>query len=141
MSFHIEHYQDGRHHRSGVYASRGDAVLAALRVKAAPVLIVEGDDSVSPGGGDVVAVVLKAGEIINVGEKPSWWAELPNASQEKVLEGGRLDAAVVTAVAHAGGSVAATAWEGGPADEWELTPAEDHTWVRAEAARRIVRGR
>ena len=140
MSFHIEHHLDGRHHRSGVYASRGDAVLAALRVKAAPVLIVEGDDSVPPGGGDVVVVVLKAGEIINFGEQPSWWTGLPNASQEKLLEGGRLHADVVTAIAHAGGSVAATAWEGGPTDEWELTPAEDHNWVRAEAARRRVRG-
>lgn len=140
MSFHIEHLQDGRHHRSGVFASRGDAVLVALRAKVAPVLIVEGGDSVSPGGGDVVVVVLKAGEIVSVGEQPSWWAGLPTASQKMLLAGGHLDAATVDAVAHAGGSVAATAWEGGPTDEWELTLAEDHNWVRTEAARRKVRG-
>jgi hypothetical protein len=138
MSFHIEHRLDNRHQRTGTFASRGEAVLAALRLKTTPVLIIEGDDSVSPGDGAVVAVVLKRGEVVTAGAEPAWWSSISEPSRKKLLAGGQLDTDVVTDVTDAGGGVAATAWERGPMDEWELTPAADHNWVRVEAARRDV---
>lgn len=138
MSFHIEHTLDGRQTRTGAYDSLGEAVMAALGVKRAPVLIV--DDSVSSADGQPVAVVLKKGEVLTATDEPEWWSRLKKAYQEKLLAGGRLDAAVVTDLTDAGGAVAATAWESGPVEEWELTPASDHDWVRFEAARRAVRG-
>ncbi len=138
MSFHIEHTLDGRQTSTGAYDSLGEAVMAALGVKRAPVLIV--DDSVSSADGQPVAVVLKKGEVLTATDEPEWWSRLKKASQEKLLAGGRLDAAVVTDLTDAGGAVAATAWESGPVEEWELTPASDHDWVRFEAARQAIRG-
>lgn len=137
MSFHIEHTLDGRQTSTGAYDSLGEAVMAALGVKRAPVLIV--DDS---AGGDAgtVAVVLKKGEVLTATAEPEWWGRLKTPSQQKLLAGGRLDASVVTDITDAGGAVAATAWESGPVEEWELTPASDHDWVRFEAARRSIRG-
>ena len=136
MSFHIEHALDGRHTRTGTYDSLGEAVMAALGVKRPPVLIVD-DDSATE---DAVAVVLKKGEVLTATAEPEWWSRLKKASQQKLLAGGRLDAAVVTDLTDAGGAIAATEWESGPVEEWELTPASDHDWVRFEAARRSVRG-
>lgn len=136
MSFHIEHTLDGRHTSSGSYDSLGEAVIAALGVRRAPVLVVD-DDSGDP---DAVAVVLKKGEVLTATAEPEWWGRVKKTSQEKLLSGGRLDAGVVTDITEAGGAVAATAWESGPVEEWELTPASDHDWVRFEAARRSVRG-
>jgi hypothetical protein len=137
MSFHIEHTLDGRHTRTGTYDSLGEAVIAALGVKRAPVLVV---DESADGDADAVAVVLKKGEVLTAAAEPEWWGRLKKASQQKLLAGGRLDAAVVSDLTDAGGAVAATAWESGPVEEWELTPASDHDWVRFEAARRQVRG-
>ena len=137
MTFHIEHTLDGRHTSNGSYDSLGEAVIAALGVKRAPVLVV--DDSAAADA-DAVAVVLKKGEVLTATAEPEWWARLKTPSQQKLLAGGRLDAAVVTDITDAGGAVAATAWESGPVDEWELTPASDHDWVRFEAARRSIRG-
>ncbi|MFJ4998848.1 hypothetical protein ACIP5T_11880 [Microbacterium sp. NPDC088619] len=137
MTFHIEHTLDGRHTSTGSYDSLGAAVIAALGVKRAPVLVV--DDSAT-GDADAVAVVLKKGEVLTATAEPEWWGRLKTPSRQKLLAGGRLDAAVVTDITDAGGAVAATAWESGPVDEWELTPASDHDWVRFEAARRSIRG-
>lgn len=136
MSFHIEHTLDGRRTSIGSYDSLGEAVMAALGVKRAPVLVVD-DDS---GDADAVAVVLKKGEVLTATAEPEWWGRVRKPSQEKLLAGGPLDAIVVTDVTEAGGAVAATAWESGPVEEWELTPASDHDWVRFEAARRSIRG-
>ncbi|MEV7799601.1 hypothetical protein AB0O14_10955 [Microbacterium foliorum] len=136
MSFHIEHTLDGRHTSSGSYDSLGEAVMAALGVKRAPVLVVD-DDS---GDADAVAVVLKKGEVLTATAEPEWWGRVKKPSQEMLLVGGRLDAGVVADITEAGGAVAATAWESGPVEEWELTPASDHDWVRFEAARRSIRG-
>lgn len=137
MGFHIEHTLDGRHTSTGSYDSLGEAVIAALGVRRAPVLVV--DDS-APGDADAVAVVLKKGEVLTATAEPEWWGRLKKPSQEKLLTGGRLDAGVVTDITEAGGAVAATAWESGPVEEWELTPASDHDWVRFESARRSIRG-
>ncbi|WP_394195079.1 hypothetical protein [Microbacterium foliorum] len=137
MSFHIEHTLDGRRASTGAYDSLGEAVMAALGVKRPPVLVVD-DSAVS--GTDAVAAVLKKGEVLTATPEPEWWGRVKKASQDKLLAGGRLDAAVVTDLTDAGGAVAATAWESGPVEEWELTPASDHDWVRFEAARRSIRG-
>ncbi|MDR6143443.1 hypothetical protein QE375_002997 [Microbacterium foliorum] len=137
MSFHIEHTLDGRRTSTGSYDTLGEAVIAALGVRRAPVLVVE--DS-APGDADAVAVVLKKGEVLTATAEPEWWGRVTKASQQKLLAGSRLDAAVVTDLTDAGGAVAATAWESGPVEEWELTPASDHDWVRFEAARRAIRG-
>ena len=137
MSFHIEHSAGGR---TDGYDSLGEAVIAALHLTHAPVLIVSDGDSTSPGEAQVVAAVLKKGEVLTATPEPEWWGRLKGSSQQKLLAGGRLDAVVVEDLTDAGGAVAATAWEGGPVDEWELTPASDHDWVRFEAARRLIRG-
>ena len=137
MSFHIEHTLDGRRASTGAYDSLGEAVMAALGVKRPPVLVV--DDS-ADSGADAVAAVLKKGEVLTATPEPEWWGRVKKTSQDKLLAGGRLDAAVVTDLTDAGGAVAATAWESGPVEEWELTPASDHDWVRFEAARRSIRG-
>lgn len=139
MSFHIEYRVKGDHRREGTYDSRGEAVLAALRAKAEPALIVENAEGADAGTGDVVAVVLKRGEIVSVGPAPEWWGSIREPSRKKLLAGGVLDAKVVADVTEAGGSVFALDWESGPMSEWELTPPSDHDWVRAEAAVRGIR--
>lgn len=139
MSFHIEYRAKGEHHRAGTYDSRGEAVLAALREKAEPALIVEGADETPPGSGGVVAVVLKRGEVVSVGAAPEWWGSIREQSRKKLLAGDVLDPKVVANVTEAGGAVVAVGWESGPMSEWELTPPSDHDWVRAEAAVRRIR--
>ena len=114
-------------------------MLAALRAKAEPALIVEDAEGAASEAGDVVAVVLKRGEIVSIGSAPEWWDSIREPSRKKLLAGGVLDAKVVADVTEAGGSVFAVGWESGPMSEWELTPPGDHDWVRAEAAVRSVR--
>ncbi|KQR39223.1 hypothetical protein [Microbacterium sp. Leaf159] len=84
MSFHLEHRLDGRQHRTGTFASRGDALLAALRTPRMPVLIVEGAGSVSPGAGEVTAVVLKRGEVLPSRDEPAWWSDSDNTDDFSV---------------------------------------------------------
>jgi hypothetical protein len=140
MSFHIERTIDGRAHRSGTFDSRGEAILAALATKDAPVLVVEDDDSVSPGNGTVVSAVLKRGEILNASAEPTWWSSVSESTRQALLHSGVLSERVVTDITHAGGAVGATQWVSGPMSQWELVPSTDHDWVRFEAARRAVRG-
>lgn len=140
MSFHLEHLLDGRHHRTGTFNSHGEALLAALRIRQTPVLIVEDADNVSPGSGDVITVVLQRGELIPSRDEPSWWAGVGRTTQRALLNGDTLSADVVTDVTRAGGTVVASAWESGPIGDWELTPTSDGEWIRFEAARRQVRG-
>ncbi|MBT2484096.1 MULTISPECIES: hypothetical protein [unclassified Microbacterium] len=140
MSFHIEHTLNGRHHSSGEFPTQGDALLAALGVKRPPVLIVDDASTVPPAAGDVVAAVLKKGEILSRGTEPGWWGSIRETTRRKVLAGASLDANAVADITDAGGTVVATAWESGPIEEWELTPPSDSDWVRLEAACRQVRG-
>ncbi|MEJ1088204.1 hypothetical protein WDU99_07735 [Microbacterium sp. Mu-80] len=137
MSFHIEYRLGGKPNCAG--ASRGDAILRALQAKKSPALIVEGEGTTF-GRGEVVAVILGAGEVITPGPQPAWWDLVSEQTRSALLAGAPLSADVVTDVTSAGGTVVATAWESGPMSNWELSPASDQDWVRAQAAIRQVRG-
>lgn len=139
MSFHIESRIGGKPHRTGSSSSRGEAILGALQAKKTPALIVEGEGTAF-GLGEVVAVILGAGEIITPGPQPAWWELVSKQTRSALLAGAPLSADVVTDVTSAGGTVVATAWASGPMSDWELSPASDQDWVRAQAATRQVRG-
>ena len=139
MGFHIEYRIAGKPNRTGSSPSRGDAILSALHAKKTPALIVEGDGTTF-GHGEVVAVVLGAGEIITPGPQPAWWDRIGEPTRSALLSGTPLSRDVVSDITGAGGTVVATAWESGPVSDWELSPSSDQAWVRAEAAVRQIRG-
>ncbi|MFK4852278.1 hypothetical protein ACI3KT_11630 [Microbacterium sp. ZW T6_19] len=114
MTFHLEYCDKNTHRREGAHSSRGEAVLAALSVKSAPVLIIDGVRE------ELVAVVLKRGEVVSVGMQPAWWDDVSDTAKTALVGGGQLSADTVEAVTRAGGSVVASSWSGGSVDEWHL---------------------
>lgn len=86
MDFHIEYRRGGKQNSTGTSASRGDAILAALQAKVTPALIVEGHGTTF-GRGEVVAVILGAGEIVTRGPQPAWWDRISKPTQSALLAG------------------------------------------------------